>query len=125
MSEDFQSELNQLKSRLAMIESEFQADKDLFAKIESVNHDAISSLLDRQSRVADLAKSSATLGSQIQDLKSSLPTDCDAHGCLQIPECWTLDSYAGSCSRSCRLQNGVPRPISGESNNILTVWLCQ
>jgi hypothetical protein len=78
MSEDFQSELNQLKSRLAMIESEFQADKDLFAKIESVNHDAISSLLDRQSRVADLAKSSATLGSQIQDLKSSLPTDCDA-----------------------------------------------
>ena len=61
MSEDSQFERNQIKTRLAKVESETQ--------------DAISALLDRQFQIAELAKSLATVGSQIQDLISSLPSD--------------------------------------------------
>ena len=58
MSEDFQSELNQIKSRLATI--------------ESVNRDAISSLLDRQCRVVAAAKSLTQLDSQCAEIGSLL-----------------------------------------------------
>ena len=72
MSEDFQSELSELTARLMEIERGTLDEKCRLAKIESVNHAVICRLLTRQSQIADVAKSLANLGSQIQDAKSFL-----------------------------------------------------
>jgi chromosome segregation ATPase len=86
MSEDFQSDLNQIrtrlaeiqdgqtdaKRRLAEIESEHLETKHLFAKIESEHRAAKSAILDRQAQLTALAHHLTSLGSLCSELRSDL-----------------------------------------------------
>ena len=72
MYEDFQSELDRFKSRLAIIETELEVDQNLFVTIESENHEAKSLIVDRQVQLTAAARRLANLDSLSSELRSNL-----------------------------------------------------